>query len=159
MVYESGNIVTVNYVVTVGQAEQIGARGAVVDGIGLVVGQARPRVLDNNVLPADWRGGVNTIAMNLGSPDNESHRRAVPQEAMVNIYNAPSNRIPVLQQGTNGQELKGLGAADSQREMSRTLQGNWKHDDLMNDAIENMTTPLQLSGCKMDEAYKQSVGS
>jgi hypothetical protein len=76
MVYESGNIVAVNYVFPIGQAEQIGARGTVVDGVGLVVRQAWPRVLDNNVLPADCCGGVDTIAMNLGSSDNESHRES-----------------------------------------------------------------------------------
>jgi len=74
MIDKCGNIVAVNHVLTVGQTEQIGARGVLVNGIGLGICQTWPGVLDHNVLRPDWGCGVNTIGMNLGSPDNQSHR-------------------------------------------------------------------------------------
>ena len=73
MIDEGGNIVAVNHVFTVGQAKQIGARRMFVDGIGLIVRQAGPGVLDNNVLPPDGCSGIDTISMNLRSADHEGH--------------------------------------------------------------------------------------
>jgi hypothetical protein len=70
VIYECGNIVAVNHMFTVGQAKQIGARRVLVNGIGLVVCQTRPGVLDNNVLHPDWGCGVNPISVNSRLPDS-----------------------------------------------------------------------------------------
>jgi len=75
MVDESRDAIAVNHPLAIGQTKEICPRRMLVNVVGLIVGQLRAGVFDDNVALFNRSGSVHTIGMDLGSADNQCHKR------------------------------------------------------------------------------------
>ncbi len=71
MIYEGSHAFAINHMFAIGEPEQVGPRMVVVERISLFDGDARPRVLDDDVAFLNGGGRVATLRINLGVADNE----------------------------------------------------------------------------------------